>query len=308
MTRRPSIPLTLHTADLATEFGRDWATKLFGQEAIASLPTRQAGKNKGAPKGYVIWRKANGSGWCAECQSPVRAGQLVDAWIGTGAFTLRWLNQIDFTYLMGKSSAQREYDRDGTLREIIRFANEDAIHAGRAAIRGAREYRAAVIEALCQWDADETRWAVGPLDDIVDVNDRPRLADYLPDRDSFDRWGCQGFFHQEHGRGWIAPDGFEMWLRIYQHRDILFDDQGLGPNCLLFAWGRREAKDAVRDLLSDGGQETAARFCMDIGIDDYYGREEYPEHCYLWAAAIQTWVDQVIDQFVPRSAEALADA
>lgn len=87
--RKRSIQLDHKAADLATAFGIEWATKLFGAEAIASLPIRQAGKNKGSPKGYVIWRKARESGYCHECCSPVRVGQLVDAWIGTGYFTPR---------------------------------------------------------------------------------------------------------------------------------------------------------------------------------------------------------------------------
>lgn len=88
-------------ADLASEFGLDWAKKLFGDEAVASLPVRQAGKNKGSPKGFVIWRKALSSGYCRECCGPVREGQLVDAWIGAGYFTPRsdavsgqWLGRV----------------------------------------------------------------------------------------------------------------------------------------------------------------------------------------------------------------------
>lgn len=81
--------LETKSADLATPFGRDWATKLFGAEAIASLPVRASGKNKGAPKGFVIWRKAVTAGYCREIQSPVAVGNLTDAWIGEGPLSLR---------------------------------------------------------------------------------------------------------------------------------------------------------------------------------------------------------------------------
>ena len=82
---------TLETkwADLATPFGLEWATKLFGADAVASLPIRKAGKNKGAPKGYVIWRKALTGGYCREVCSPVKVGQLADAWIGLGPLSPR---------------------------------------------------------------------------------------------------------------------------------------------------------------------------------------------------------------------------
>ncbi len=93
--------LETKTADLATEFGREWATKLFGAEAVASLPVRTIGKNKGTPKGFVIWRKATSGGYCRECCAPRAVGQLVDAWIGAGSFTLRsgaergqWLGRV----------------------------------------------------------------------------------------------------------------------------------------------------------------------------------------------------------------------
>lgn len=76
-------------ADLATDFGLEWATKLFGAEAIASLPVRASGKNKGKPKGFVIWRKALTGGWCREFGTPLAAGQFADAWIGAGCFTTR---------------------------------------------------------------------------------------------------------------------------------------------------------------------------------------------------------------------------
>lgn len=86
---RTYATLETKSADLATEFGLDWATKLFGAEAIASLPIRASGKNKGKPKGFVIWRKASTAGYCREVQSPMTVGQLADAWIGLGFATTR---------------------------------------------------------------------------------------------------------------------------------------------------------------------------------------------------------------------------
>ena len=125
-----SVQLETKSADLATAFGREWATKLFGAEAVASLPTRQAGKNKGAPKGYVIWRKAQASGYCRECQSPVKAGQLVDAWIGTGTFSSRgdavwgrWLGRVQ---PMAASASAGLFFDEGRARWAVETAREDA--------------------------------------------------------------------------------------------------------------------------------------------------------------------------------------
>jgi len=81
--------LTTKTADLASDFGLEWATKLFGEEAIASLPVRQAGKNKGKPVGFVGWRKAVVAGYCREVCGPLAINQMADAWIGKGPCSTR---------------------------------------------------------------------------------------------------------------------------------------------------------------------------------------------------------------------------
>ena len=71
---RENVRLDWKQAALSTSFGRDWAIKLFGEDAVASLPVLKAGKNKGQPKGFVHWRKAASAGYCHECQSPVAVG------------------------------------------------------------------------------------------------------------------------------------------------------------------------------------------------------------------------------------------
>ena len=89
MARPVPVQLTFKSAKLCEDFGFEWATKLFGAEAIDSLPKYERGPNKGKPKGFVLWRKALTSGWCRECQSPVKVGSLVDAWIGNGSISTR---------------------------------------------------------------------------------------------------------------------------------------------------------------------------------------------------------------------------
>lgn len=132
-----SVNLEHKVADLSTQFGLEWATKLFGAEAIASLPVRQAGKNKGAPKGFIIWRKALESGYCRECCSPVRAGQLVDAWIGVGYYSARsdavcgnWLGRVQ---PMGCSASAGYFFEDGRARHAAEQARQRADEAERNA-------------------------------------------------------------------------------------------------------------------------------------------------------------------------------
>lgn len=122
--------LELKSADLSTDFGLEWATKLFGAEAIASLPIRAAGKNKGKPKGFVIWRKITVAGYCREVMTPLAVGQLADAWIGAGCYTSRgeasrglWLGRVQS--LAASAPAGFFFDQ-GRQREMERQAQERA--------------------------------------------------------------------------------------------------------------------------------------------------------------------------------------
>lgn len=140
--------LETRSADLATPFGLDWATKVFGAEAIASLPIRQAGKNKGAPKGHIIWRKAATAGYCRECQHAVAVGALVDAWIGASGMTLRsdamrgnWLGRVQsmaaarvYLFEDGRArwAAEQEVARQDLERQMADADKRDAERAARA--------------------------------------------------------------------------------------------------------------------------------------------------------------------------------
>lgn len=55
--------VTTRTAYLSTEFGVEYATKLFGADAVAALPKISRGPRKGATKGMLAWRKADVGGW-----------------------------------------------------------------------------------------------------------------------------------------------------------------------------------------------------------------------------------------------------
>jgi hypothetical protein len=132
MAKRTYATLQVKSADLASDFGLGWATSLFGAEAIGSLPVRASGKNKGKPKGFVIWRKAASAGYCREVCSPVAIGQFTDAWIGVGCFVMRggdgvmngmWLGRVQ--PLSASCSAGYFFDK-GRARWAEEKARDDA--------------------------------------------------------------------------------------------------------------------------------------------------------------------------------------
>lgn len=117
-------------ATLSEDFGLNWATKLFGVEAITSLPTYQRGPKAGKPKAYVIWRKAATAGWCRESSEPVAIGQLVDAWIAPGPFARRsdalsgqWCGRVETLALsrtfLFEEGRQRKLQDDAKARAAI---------------------------------------------------------------------------------------------------------------------------------------------------------------------------------------------
>jgi hypothetical protein len=134
-TKRHAVQTIVRSADLATDFGLEWATKLFGAEAIASLPVRSVGKNKGAPKGHVLWEKAATAGYVPHLGHAVAVGSLMGAWIGGSNQTPRgaavsgkWLGRVQT--LAASSYYLFEQGRERHAAEVA--ANEARIAEQRA--------------------------------------------------------------------------------------------------------------------------------------------------------------------------------
>src|SRR5882672_4624658 len=141
MARRMRVQLRHRTAKLSEQFGYDYAVRLFGQEAIDSIPTLASGPNKGKPKGYLTWRTAMSAGWVAECQGACKEGGIVDAWIGEGMGTYRddamrgmWCGRNQ-SLAGSRSTLTREY-REFAARDQVRHNAEMAELRARIALGG----------------------------------------------------------------------------------------------------------------------------------------------------------------------------
>lgn len=72
---------SIRSAALADDFGLDWATKLFGAEALAELPRFVRGPKNGKLKGFVCWLKVEpGCGGWSHQYGVLRPG-LQRAWV-----------------------------------------------------------------------------------------------------------------------------------------------------------------------------------------------------------------------------------
>lgn len=125
------------TAALAEDFGLDYATRLFGSEALADLPRYQRGKNTGKLKGTLVWIKAERGGWHYE-YGVCRPG-LVRAWIVAGydgnqgdAVTGMFLGRVQqlcaSASLLGEENRAAEAARQAVEKadREARWAEEDA--------------------------------------------------------------------------------------------------------------------------------------------------------------------------------------
>ena len=217
--------------------------------------------------------------------------------------TLEWLDGIEFTYLMEKSSAKQEFSVEATLDYIVKAANEAAIemldgHRPRHNFgRRTKGYRHELQDYRRERAADLAQWQ--PLaraaikmrvqGEAVEIPDK---AEYLPEPPEalaiprrerrFDarRQGVTDLYQ--------VPDGWELWAALWHE---LLDYQDAEE--IFTAAGRREIKQALDGRLSDGGPENAADLCYRLGFDDYGGTYEYPFQCRVHYQAIRAWVSKV---------------
>jgi len=161
---------------------------------------------------------------------------------------LRWINDCDFEYLMGKSSIKKEISKKKTIAHIIEMANQDALsgsHSGR-------------------FSTDVTYRHV--VSDLTDENP-PSLRD------------------------------MGLWYRIYEalegNLDLSLADQG-GERIILHARGRRLLKKGLAECIEEMSPEQIAYFCRDdLGLDDYFGTDDWPTRSFFYFSAIKKWAAEV---------------
>lgn len=131
--RRHRPQLLTRSARLSEQFGYDYAVRLFGREAIESLPLLKAGPNRGKTAGTLRWRVAMSAGYVPECCGPCKEGGLVDAWVGESrdtATTGLWCGRVQG--LAGSRSVLTAEYREQEARRQAAYAAELAeLRAGR---------------------------------------------------------------------------------------------------------------------------------------------------------------------------------
>lgn len=147
MTVRAAI--RTRNAPLWEEFGLEYATRLFGQETIDSLPRYVRGPKAGKINAWISWDKVEKGGWSRQHGGVVYPNQLARARIcadayGKTALTGKFLGDdtvLDFDgSLLGEKGRAAEAERRRSWREDAerQMADEAALREQLAAMFAGR--------------------------------------------------------------------------------------------------------------------------------------------------------------------------
>lgn len=125
---------------------------------------------------------------------------------------LKWAARSDLSYLLDKTRLKRTFDRDATVREIIRACNEDAIRARKALRDEMRAWR--------RWRPDPYAWYDEGEDTFVDwLEARPDLdptwTTYIQPRERYD-------YSSDEDRTVVAQ-GWEAWHHLREALGLVHD-------------------------------------------------------------------------------------
>lgn len=234
---------------------------------------------------------------------------------------IRWAARADYQYLMEKSDKrEKELDKDGTVADIVRMANENAIWIMEQVVNDRRRNRRDRRNGVYEFEAALAKWDFWRAFGESDEDNRPRLEDYLPDHHreedaetlTFKRkpdredWRYRYASHPEWGHTeqskWIIPDGWELWWGVWEAvRHHLDTDDG-DPNILRTKDGRRRVTAALdRHINADMGADAVAEFCRgELDIDDYYGNFRYKAQTIWQIEAIHHGSNMILDELDPK--------
>jgi hypothetical protein len=214
---------------------------------------------------------------------------------------MEWLAGGSYSYLMEKASGRnREYDRDGTVDELVEMANSEIVDGIRRYRDEVRAYRRASAPGRAQFCADFDEWfelgMVGapPLLEDYDIPDQ---ADYVSDfvfiTERDDRpWWLRSPDRIDERR---LPANCHLWFAMWKELDATDD-----PRDIFTSKGRRQIRQALECHLTDGGQERAVDFSREIGLSDYYGCEKWSERTIWQIEALRFGARAIVAEFVAR--------
>jgi hypothetical protein len=210
---------------------------------------------------------------------------------------IRWTLKADYDYLMGKSGVQKVYDPQATYESILKDANRNVITAlmgehvfnrklQRYVMSGGfrddmRSYREGVNEAVVDFEKATAAWQDGDRS-----TEQPVLKDFMP----FDPRENDEYrdFQSTNGKVW------RDWLLLWEHL-------GNGDQENIFkAQCRREIRSHLRDLCDN--QHELVEMMHEMGYEDYYGTDIYPDRSRWQVAAIKHGCQLLVDSLKQKAA------
>jgi hypothetical protein len=208
-----------------------------------------------------------------------------------------WTLKADYDHLMAKSGVQKVYDPQATYESLLKDANRDVITAlmgeqvfSRALQRYVtcggfrdemRKYRDGVKNAKLDLERATADWQENGC-----TGNQPVLKDFMP----FDPRESEEYrdFQSPNGMAW------QDWLLLWEHL-------GYGhPENIFKAQCRREIRSHLRDLCDN--QHELVEMMHEIGYEDYYGTDVYPDRSRWQIAAIKHGCQLLVESLKQKAA------
>lgn len=185
---------------------------------------------------------------------------------------LSWAAKSDVSYLLEKSTETEVFDEQASVDFVVQQANEGPFEAlwgrmdrlyGKDATTGEGVLRVRRIHGAMHEMREWRKTPEGERDCLPEVL-QPFMnrSTYHDVRRYYD---CDGW---SFGEAWL------WWFRIWRYLEKEGYVHENDPNKIRSAAFRRELKDGIERIASEG-HDAFATFCCGISFDDYYGTTNY---------------------------------
>jgi len=185
---------------------------------------------------------------------------------------LSWAAKSDVHYLLEKSTETEVFDEQASVDFVVQQANEGPFEAlwgrmdrlyGKDASTGEMVLRVRRIHGAMH---EMREWRKTPEDERDGL---PEVLQPFQDRSAYH--DVRRYYDND---GWYFDEAWNWWFRIWRYLNKEGHVYESNPDKIRYAAFRRELKDCIERIASEGHDAFAA-FCCGVGFDDYFGTMNY---------------------------------
>jgi hypothetical protein len=197
---------------------------------------------------------------------------LRDLWSG-----IAWIAGADFEYLMEKTDAERQFDRDATVAQIVAMANEEALPC-------AQQTKTFRLDTAFE-DAFAAAIAANHDDNAAEEIAQRGFGPYLkPAR--------KRILERIHHARNPFRDPASLDDAAYYRWERLADATNKPPEDAYSILGRKWIKRSIMHACDT--PHGAAELAHEAGFEDYYGCYSWPTRRRIQVQALKLWAQQML--------------